>query len=117
MRGRRVEAVLDDHLHGDDAPTAFAVELVTGVDAHRAELDASLATLARDWTIDRMPVVDRNVLRLGLFELRHTDVPPGVAISQAVELASDLSTDDSARYVNGVLAKAAEQLAASRDAS
>jgi N utilization substance protein B len=64
---------------------------------------------AKDWDLDRMPVVDRNILRLGTFELLWgNDLPEGVAISEAVELAKTLSTDDSATYINGVLAAISE---------
>lgn len=86
-------------------PDPFAVELVEGVGEHSEEIDAVIARYAIDWAIDRMPVVDRNVLRLGVFELLHrTEIPVGAVISEAVELAKRYSTEDSGRFVNGVLA-------------
>lgn len=86
-------------------PDPFAVDLVRGVGEHQAELDEVIARYAIDWAIDRMPVVDRNVLRLGTFELLHRpEIPVGAVISEAVELAKRYSTEDSGRFVNGVLA-------------
>lgn len=93
-----------------DAPDAgwvddFTRRLVEAVALHRTELDAVIGERARGWTMDRMPAVDRNLLRLGLAEMLHIDdVPPLVAIDEAVELAKELSTDDSPRFVNGILA-------------
>ena len=83
----------------------YAVELVEGVLDHRERIDELLARYALGWTLDRMPAVDRNVLRIGVYELLwRDDVPGGVAISEAVELARSLSTDESPRFVNGLLA-------------
>ena len=84
----------------------YTVELVEGVQAHRARLDEILSQYSDGWTIARMPGVDRAVLRLGLFELLwRDDVPPAVVIDEAVELVKSLSTDESPRFVNGVLAR------------
>lgn len=83
---------------------AYAVQLVEGVATHRIDLDRTIERFARRWTIARMPVVDRNVLRLGAYELLHEpDLSPAVVIDEALELAKDLSTDNSGRFVNGVL--------------
>ena len=85
---------------------AYTVTLVEGVVAHRARIDELIELYAVGWTLDRMPVVDRNLLRIGAFELLWADeVPDGVVLSEAVNLARDLSTDDSPAFVNGVLAK------------
>lgn len=82
----------------------FARELVRGVADHLDELDEVIGRHAHGWTVRRMPVVDRNVLRLATFELLfRSATPPAVVIDEAVELAKALSTDDSPRYVNGVL--------------
>lgn len=84
--------------------------LVEGVLERRAEIDALLASLSVDWPLDRMPAVDRNVLRIGTFELLWSeDVPEGVAISEAVELVTSLSTEESPKFVNGVLARVAKE--------
>ncbi|HWF42969.1 MAG TPA: transcription antitermination factor NusB [Acidothermaceae bacterium] len=85
---------------------AYTVTLVQGVVAHRSRIDELIETYAVGWTLDRMPVVDRNLLRIGAFELLWAEeVPDGVVLSEAVNLARDLSTDDSPTFVNGVLAK------------
>jgi N utilization substance protein B len=91
------------------APFAeYAFDLVAGVTQHRVEIDQILAEYAEGWTLDRMPAVDRTVLRLGTYELLFADdVPEGVAISEAVALARELSTDASPGFVNGLLAKIA----------
>ena len=86
----------------------FAVELVTGVGDHLAEIDDTIRRYARGWTLERMPAVDRALLRIGVFELEHRpDVPTGVVISEAVELAKRFSTEDSGRFVNGLLSAVA----------
>jgi transcription antitermination protein NusB len=88
--------------------SAYAADLVRGVAAHSARIDELIAAHAEGWTLDRMPAVDRNVLRIGVYELLWApDVPDGVAISEAVALAADLSTDASPAFVNGLLARLA----------
>lgn len=82
---------------------AYAVRLVEGVATHRPDLDRLIERFARRWTVARMPVVDRNVLRLGAYELLHEQLSSAVVIDEALELAKALSTDNSARFVNGVL--------------
>lgn len=79
--------------------------LVQGVENKRNRIDEIISMRAKDWDLDRMPVVDRNILRVGVFELLWgSDLPEEVAISESVELAKTLSTEDSATYINGVLA-------------
>ena len=86
-------------------PDALTQELVRGVDEHLAALDAKIAAKAKGWTLARMPVLDLSVMRLATFELiERTDVPTAVVLNEAVELAKRFSTDDSGRFVNGVLA-------------
>lgn len=89
---------------------AYARRLVTGVEDHLADADALIARYAEDWAIERMPVVDRNVVRIALYELLWSDgVPVAVAINEAVELVKSLSTDDSGRFVNGLLGRIVER--------
>ena len=84
----------------------YAVELVEGVALHRERIDELLTTYAEGWTLERMPPVDLAVLRIGVQELLWCDdVPDEVVLSEAVELATSLSTDDSPRFVNGLLAR------------
>ena len=90
-------------------PAPFAADLVGGVGANLDELDKWITGYAKDWTIERMPALDRALLRMGVFELLHRpDVPTGAVISEAVELAQRFSTDESSRFVNGKLARIAE---------
>ncbi|HET6154155.1 MAG TPA: transcription antitermination factor NusB [Marmoricola sp.] len=92
---------LDD---GEGPANEYTLVLVRGVHEHRARLDELISTYAEGWRIDRLPAVDRNVLRLGIFEVLYVeDVPDAVAVSEAVNLARDLSTDESPSFVNGVL--------------
>ncbi len=115
---RAVDLLYEADLRGTDAVTTLAgrvaladppvngytIELVEGVQQWRAEIDKILSEYAEGWTIERMPGVDRAVLRLGVYELLwRDDVPDAVAIDEAVELAKSLSTDESPRFINGVL--------------
>ncbi|MBE7188081.1 transcription antitermination factor NusB [Jatrophihabitans endophyticus] len=107
LRGVDALGTLADRLALADPPVnEYTVELVEGVQANRARIDEILADYAEGWTVARMPDVDRAVLRLGVYELLARDeVPAAVAIDEAVELAKSLSTDESPRFVNGVLAR------------
>ena len=87
----------------------YAREVVDGVSDHQEEIDESIETYAQGWTLARMPAVDRAILRIGVWELLfNEEIPDGVAISEAVDAARLLSTDDSAGFVNGLLAKIAQ---------
>lgn len=99
--------VLAGRLAAADPPVGeYAVELVEGVVAHRERIDELLTTYSRDWPLDRMPAVDRAILRLASYELLwRDDVPDAVAINEAVTLAASLSTDDSPAFVNGLLGR------------
>lgn len=85
----------------------FANTLVIGVLANQIEIDEILAGVAQNWTLDRMPAVDKAILRVGIFEIAYSDTPSQVAISEAVDLAQELSTEDSPAFINGVLATVA----------
>jgi N utilization substance protein B len=92
-------------------PDPFAGDLVAGVGDHLGDLDERIRRFARGWALERMPVVDRTLLRMAVYELEHRpDVPTGVIISEAVELAKRYSTDDSGRFVNGMLSSIAEEV-------
>ncbi len=93
------------------APDPYAVDLVEGVDAHRAEIDAWLAEYSEHWAVERMPAVDRALLRMGAYELAwHPELTSATVISEAVELAQEYSTKDSGRFVNGLLSRIAERV-------
>ena len=105
LRGADLVATLEERAAAADPPVRdYTTELVRGVAAHASEIDARIsACLAPGWTLQRMPRVDRNTLRIAVYEIDYGEVPDAVAISEAVQLVSDLSTDDSPAFVNGVL--------------
>ena len=105
LRGEEPEVALDRVIAAGEGPTNdYTADLVRGVVAHRSRIDDLLAEYSQGWTLDRMPAVDRNVLRLGVFELMWADdVPDAVAVSEAIGLVRDLSTDESPGFVNGIL--------------
>jgi N utilization substance protein B len=108
-----------ERLAQSDPPVPeYAVTLVEGVVEHRSDIDSVLTRYAAaDWPLDRMPAVDRNVLRIATYELLfRDDVPPGVVIAEAVELATSLSTDESPRFVNGLLSRIAKEKATADEA-
>jgi transcription antitermination protein NusB len=106
-RGEPVLALLAERAAAADPPVSeYAADLVRGVHEHAAQIDDLLAKNSASWPLERMPAVDRNVLRIGTYELLWRDqVPDAVAISEAVALAGDLSTDDSPAFVNGLLGR------------
>ncbi|CAB4745126.1 unannotated protein [freshwater metagenome] len=84
----------------------YVAELLVGVAEHRSKIDELITTYAQGWDMDRMPAIDRNILRIALFELLWVDgLDDQIAVSEAVEIATELSTDDSAKYINGVLGR------------
>ncbi|MBL9037775.1 MAG: transcription antitermination factor NusB [Archangium sp.] len=100
----------DDEGGREPAAHTFALELIEGVRTRLAELDALIETHSHNWRIDRMQRVDRNVLRLGAFELKHRDdIPRKVTLNEAIELAKKFGTEESAAFINGLL----DRLAAS----
>ncbi len=109
QRGEPIDVVLAGRAdHGDPDRNAYTETLVSGVVAHADEIDALIEANAIDWSLDRMPAVDRALLRLATYELRWgPDIAPAVAIDEAVELAKELSTDESPGFVNGVLGRIA----------
>lgn len=93
-----------------DEALAYGRKLVAGVEEHQVDLDALIVRYADRWALDRMPVIDRSLLRMAIFELRWgDDIPIPVVINEAVELAKSLSTDDSGRFINGLLGRIAEE--------
>ena len=111
--GDIAEALEDFWLERKAGPALrlFAEELIKGVEAHRAELDELIQTCAEHWNVARMGAVDRNVMRVALFEMLHrSDIPPVVSINEAVELAKELSGDESGKFVNGILDRASKNM-------
>lgn len=119
-RKRAVDVLYEADLLGSDPVTTLAqrlaladppvndytVDLIEGVVAHAGRIDELLSEYSDGWTIERMPGVDRAILRIGLFELLWApEIPDAVAIDEAVELAKSLSTEDSPKFINGVLGR------------
>ena len=101
-------SLLDRRAMPDAVLNDYTVRLVEGVAEHREAIDQTISAHATGWSMERMPVVDRNLLRIAVFELRYVDdVPTAVTLSEAVSLAGELSTDESPSFVNGVLANIA----------
>jgi N utilization substance protein B len=110
VRGVAADEVLaqleQERREARDAMNPYTAELVHGVTLHRRRIDELLSTHSEGWPLDRMPSVDRNLLRIGVFEvLWSVEVPDAVAVAEAVELAAEISTDDSPTFVNGVLGR------------
>ena len=100
----------------DDASFRFAQELAKGVWEHQTTLDKTISDHAVGWTVRRMAVVDRNILRIGCYELLHSSgLPPRIAINEAVEMAKKYGSPDSAKYINGVLGTVARQAVGTED--
>jgi len=109
-----VERVVADWRAAGREVPEFAVELATGVEEHQPEIDLLLEEHSEGWTVARMAALDRTILRVGVYELQHRpDVPPSAAISEAVEAASELSSEGSKAYVNGILGAIAREGGAS----
>lgn len=107
VRGLPLGTTLADRVARADPPlNPYVTELVEGVLAHRRRIDELLETYAQGWSLDRMPAVDRNLLRIGVFEILYRDdVPDAVAVDEAVSIAKELSTDESPGFVNGLLGR------------
>jgi len=106
QRGLDPVTVLADRLAQADPPlNEYTITLVEGVLARRERIDELISTYAQGWTLERMPAVDRAVLRLGAWEILYSDVPDAVAVDEAVELSRSLSTDESPSFVNGLLGR------------
>jgi transcription antitermination protein NusB len=110
QRGNDPRVVLGERIRAAQPPVPeYTVQVVEGVLEYRDRIDELISTYSQGWTLDRMPAVDRTLLRLGTWELLfNPDVPDAVAIDEAVELARTLSTDESPAFVNGLLARLLE---------
>jgi N utilization substance protein B len=113
LRGELPGPVLTRYLQRIERPhpghLEYAVDLIEGFAAHAERIDELISSFAEGWTLERMPVVDRNLARIAVYELLYSDdVDDAVAITEAVELARQMSTDDSPRFLNGVLGRIAE---------
>lgn len=110
VSGKPCAEIIDRH--AQDASYPYAQTLVAGVGEHGAEIDELISRYAEDWSISRMPPIDRSLLRLGVLELLYLDVPAAITINEAVDLAKQYSTADSGRFVNGILGRIARETSA-----
>jgi N utilization substance protein B len=112
QRGLNAEALLDERLRDPESRAGnnpYTAQLVRGVVAKWRDINAALTDYSQGWTLERMPAVDRAILRLGAWEILYNDeIPDAVAISEAVALATELSTDESPGFVNGLLGRLSE---------
>jgi N utilization substance protein B len=113
VTGRAPRLVADDWRAAGRSVAPYTEELVGGVEDEQGSIDALLGSSADEWTVARMVAVDRTILRVACYEML-SGVPPAIAINEALEAANELSTEDSARFVNGVLGKIARDLQADR---
>ncbi|MHB9003213.1 MAG: transcription antitermination factor NusB [Coriobacteriia bacterium] len=112
ITGEAVGSILESGSYSqeDGEPSDYSRHLALGTEAALADIDAMLAEISEHWTVSRMPLVDRNILRLATYEILHVDdVPASVSINEAVEMAKTYGGDDSSKFVNGVLGRMAER--------
>lgn len=121
LQGKTPQEVLDEGLCLSECEplSDYALQLVNGATEHRSDIDTQLSSVSENWTVERMPIVDRTILRLAVYEMLYEDsVPISVTINEAVELAKDFGgEDESPRFVNGVLGHIARKLEQDGNAS
>ncbi len=106
IRGATALTLLADRPADELSQGDYVRELLVGVEEHLLKIDELITTYAQGWDMDRMPAIDRNILRIALFEILWlSNLDDEIAVSEAVEIATELSTDDSAKYINGVLGR------------
>jgi N utilization substance protein B len=106
IRGSNALDLLDSRPAEELSQGDYVKELLVGVETHRVKIDELITTYAQGWDMDRMPAIDRNILRIALVEILWSEnLDDQIAISEAIEIATELSTDDSAKYINGVLGR------------
>lgn len=112
ITGESVGAILGMRSYSadDGEPQAFCREILAGVDAHQATIDETIESISENWVISRMPIVDRNILRIAAYEILYAeDIPSSVSINEAVEMAKVYGGDDSSKFVNGILGRLADE--------
>jgi N utilization substance protein B len=112
ITGESIGAILGTRSYSadDGEPQAFCREILAGVDAHQATIDETIESISENWVISRMPIVDRNILRIAAYEILYAeDIPSSVSINEAVEMAKVYGGDDSSKFVNGILGRLADE--------
>jgi N utilization substance protein B len=113
-----VSAILEAGTYSeeDGEPDDFCRDLVLGVESHQVRIDAAIEDISQNWTLSRMPLVDRNILRLAAYEILYLDdIPDSVSINEAVEMAKTYGGEDSSKFVNGILGRLAEVTVVARE--
>ena len=114
QRGAEVADYIDDFIGNADHDANvrdYATKLIVGIRRNREEVDGRISTVAENWDLYRMAVIDRNILRVACFEMLHLDdIPPKVAINEAIDLAKKYSTEESGSFVNGILDKIKQEI-------
>ena len=118
MRDRDLVSTLDEHIaEGDPSVRQFARDIIRGVDAHMGEIDQRIEECcSQEWTLERMPRVDRNLARIAVWEIDHSEAADEAVIGEVVSLAQEYSTDDSAAFLHGLLAQASSTKAKAEQA-
>lgn len=117
VTGESVGSILSSgtYMPEDGDPSDFCRHLLFGVEAHRTDIDSLIEGISENWVLSRMPFVDRNILRMAVYEILHLDtVPASVSINEAVEIAKVYGGEDSSKFVNGILGRVADERAATR---
>ena len=106
IRSARAIDLLESRGEVELSERDYVLELLLGVETNALKIDELITTYAQGWDMDRMPAIDRNILRIALFEILFSpEIEDQIAVSEAVEISGELSTDDSAKYINGVLGR------------
>ena len=115
ITGALITAILENHLYpaANDPFTPFTLRILYGIEEHQAEIDPLIARYTDNWALERMPLLDRNIIRISIYEmLFESDIPHSVSINEAIELAKIYGTQDSSKFINGILGKIASSVCA-----
>jgi N utilization substance protein B len=111
LKEGKVEEVIEEEIKGKNVDRKYVEEMVTGILSHKSEIDGEINRISKKWKVEKMNPVDRNILRIGCYELIFkADIPPKVSINEAVELAKKYGTEKSSAFVNGILDRLAKEL-------
>jgi N utilization substance protein B len=111
LKEGKVEEVIEEEIKGKNVDRKYVEEMVTGILSHKSEIDEEINRISKRWKVEKMNPVDRNILRIGCYELIFkADIPPKVSINEAVELAKKYGTEKSSAFVNGILDRLAKEL-------
>jgi N utilization substance protein B len=111
LKEGKVEEVIEEEIKGKNVDRKYVEEMVTGILSHKSEIDGEINRISKRWKVEKMNPVDRNILRIGCYELIFkADIPPKVSINEAVELAKKYGTEKSSAFVNGILDRLAKEL-------